>query len=291
MGVNQTFAVDARVWDSQITHSKYAALRIKDALCDYFRDKTSKRPNVSVEHADLPLFLYLYKDKAVLYRDLSGNTLHKRGYRDAMHKASLNEAVAAGIILRSGWDAQSPLADPMCGSGTFLLEAALIALQRAPGLSRKQFPFEKWPDFDKSAWKDAKGRAHTAALYALPEGVKLFGNDRHAGALSLAKKDAETSGLAEFIEFSAGDAETYKPDAKISRVISNPPWGERIDDEEVKVPWIKMSACLKALEKTENAEAWLLSGNPEGPKNMGMNKESIPLRLGNIDARMVRVRL
>ena len=163
MSLDQTFAVDARVWDSAITHSKYAALRVKDAICDRFRADTGRRPSVDVAEPDLPLYLYVHRNEATLYRDTSGLTLHKRGYRDVMHRTSLNEALAAALVLRTGYDGSKVLADPMCGAGTFAIEAAMIALRRAPGLLRKRFAFERWPDFDAAAWRQAKRTAEQAA--------------------------------------------------------------------------------------------------------------------------------
>jgi len=164
MSVDQTLSVDARVRDSKITHSRYAAFRIKDAICDRFRDQLGRRPDVDPTSADLPLFLYVYKNESTLYRDLSGQTLHKRGYRGAMHKSSLNECLAAGLVRLSGWDGRSDLLDPMCGSGTIAIEAALIALDRAPGLLRKTpFPFECWPEFDRKRWGELRAEARDRA--------------------------------------------------------------------------------------------------------------------------------
>lgn len=285
MRLDQTFSIEARVRDSQITHSKYAALRIKDALCDAFRDKKGARPNVDVERADLPLFLYLYRDEAILYRDLSGITLHKRGYRDVMHKSSLNECVAAGMALMSGWEGEGVLCDPMCGSGTLVIEAALAALRRPPGLSRKRFPFEAWPDFDKAVWKDCKGRAHAESRYELPG--RIIVNDHHPGALALAKKDAEAAGVAAFIEFNQADIADYEPPVRPGVVLVNPPWGERLQDEDLTGTWRKLGAFL--IHRCAGAEAWIFTGNLDAPRHLGLSPlKSVSVRLGKVDCRALK---
>ncbi len=288
MKVEQTFSVDARVWDSAITHSKYAALTIKDALCDTFRDKKGARPNVDVHHADLPLFLYLHRDVAVLYRDMSGTTLHKRGYRDALHKSSLNECVAAGMLLMSGWDGSTPLLDPMCGSGTLVIEAAWLAMRRAPGLLRDVFPLMRWPDFDKKAWKEVRAAAEGVALQEPP--ALLMANDIHGGALSLAKKDARSAGVERFIRFSNKDVAHYTPPEKPKLVVSNPPWGERLQPADLEADWKALGRFLKG--HCGDADAWILSGNAEITRHLGLKSErKFPIRIGPVDARVIHYRI
>src|SRR5205085_1747209 len=147
-----TLAVDCNVRDSRLTHSKYAALKTKDAICDQFVERVGRRPSVDVDEPMVGLNLHVYRDRAVLSLDSTGESLHKRGYRPVLTKAPLNEALAAGLIFLSGWNSQTPLIDPMCGSGTFPIEAAWIALQRPPGLTRRRFGFHGWPDFDVALW-------------------------------------------------------------------------------------------------------------------------------------------
>ena len=280
--------MEARVWDSEVTHSKYAALRVKDALCDYFRAKTGRRPMVDVEAADLPLYLYLYRDEAILYRDLSGTTLHKRGYRGAMHKAPLNECVAAGILQLAGWEGQGTFCDPMCGSGVFAIEAALRRLHRAPGLLRKRFPFESWPDFDKELWKELKGQAYGRAKYEAP--CAILANDCHPGALALARKDAEAAGVAEFIQFFQTDVATFAPPEPPRLVAVNPPWGERLKLADLAEPWRKLGAFLT--QHCAGAEAWVLSGNPEAPGHLGLKEEcSLPLQLGKVPCQVFKYKI
>jgi putative N6-adenine-specific DNA methylase len=150
MTPEHTLAVDCNVRDSQITHSKYAALKTKDAICDQFIAKCGKRPSVNVDEPMIGLNLHIYRDRAVLSLDSSGESLHKRGYRPILTKAPLNEALAAALVLMTGWTGDTPFVDPLCGSGTLCIEAAWIALGRPPGLTRRRFGFMDWMDFDIS---------------------------------------------------------------------------------------------------------------------------------------------
>jgi len=286
MGLTQTFSVEARVWDSEITHSKYAALRVKDALCDIFRERTGRRPDVDTKNADLPLFLYLYRNEAVLYRDWSGQTLHKRGYRSALHKSSLNECIAAGILMLAGWDSQVPLADPMCGSGTFAIEAALLARQHAPGLLRDGFPFEKWPDFESLVWKACKDEARERERAHGERSVFIGANDRHGGALKLARRDAQAAGVLDAIRFSHGDVETYRPERTPALVVTNPPWGLRLDPDDVAGSWARLGRFLKT--QCDGATAWILSGCSEATRHLRLKAaRKFPLRYGKLDCRIL----
>jgi putative N6-adenine-specific DNA methylase len=286
MHVDQTLSVDARVRDSKITHSRYAAFRIKDAICDRFRDREGRRPNVDAAAADLPLFLYVYKNESTLYRDLSGQTLHKRGYRSAMHKSSLNECLAAGMIRLSGWAGTTDLLDPMCGSGTLAIEAALIALNRAPGLMRKApFPFERWPGFDRKRWGELRTEARDLARPKLPG--RIMAADRHAGAVSLARRDISCARLDNLgIHVVQSDVEYYHPPVPPAAVLTNPPWGERLT-EEAEESWEKLGRFLKA--RCGGASAWVLSGNPELTRFLYLKAaKRHPLRIGRTDCRVIR---
>jgi putative N6-adenine-specific DNA methylase len=286
MSVDQTLSVDARVWDSNLTHSRFAAFRVKDAICDRFRERVGSRPDVDPTAADLPLFLHVFKNHATLYRDMSGQSLHKRGYRSAMHRSSLNECVAAGLLLLSGWDRRADLADPMCGSGTIAIEAALLALERAPGLLRRRpFPFEAWPDFDRKLWGELRTEARACALDKLP--CRIMANDSHAGAVSLARRDASAARLHDD-RFTIGraDVEHYVPPALPALVVSNPPWGERLA-EEAELAWRKLGRWLKA--RCGGASAHLLSGNPGLTRFLGLKAtRRHPLQIGRVDCRLIR---
>ncbi len=287
MRLEQTFSVEARVWDSGITHSKYAALRVKDALCDQFRKRRGgKRPNVQVHGADLPLFVSIYKNVATLYRDWSGETLHKRGYRDVMHKSSLNEAVAAGMLASAGYDGE-PLLDPMCGAGTLPIEAAWIATRRAPGLFRKRggFPFERWPDHDGRTWRRVRDEAERAAR---PDAApRIAANDSHEGALSLARRDAARAGVADCITFSSRPVRSFTPPFRPDVVVVNPPWGERLTPEDLDRVWKELRLFLK--EHCAPSTTWVLSGTSGATRGMGLKaSRKIPVRIGKVDSRILR---
>src|SRR5262249_50063611 len=168
MTPDHTLAVDCNVRDSRITHSQYAARRVKDAICDQFVSRCGRRPSVDVECRMVGLNLHVYKDNAVLSLDSSGDSLHRRGYRPVLMRAPLNEALAAGLILSTGWYGDAPLVDPMCGSGSLPIEAAWIALRRPPGLTRKHFGLMGWMDYDVGLWTAIRDEARSKVRKSLP---------------------------------------------------------------------------------------------------------------------------
>src|SRR5436190_9937359 len=175
MTPEHTLAVDCNVRDSHLTHSKYAALKTKDAICDQFVEKVGRRPSVNVEEPLVGLNLHVYRDHAVLSLDSSGASLHKRGYRPILTKAPLNEALAAALVLLSGWRGETAFADPMCGSGTLPIEASWVALRRPPGLTRRRFGFQGWMDFDVRLWTELRDEARRGVRKKLD--VPIVGSD------------------------------------------------------------------------------------------------------------------
>ncbi|MCA8972603.1 MAG: RNA methyltransferase, partial [Planctomycetes bacterium] len=228
MDVDQTLAVDATVSNSEIRHSKYAALVVKDAIVDQFRDRAGRRPDVDRDRPDLPLKLVVDGQSMSLWRNMSGPSLHKRGYRDVQVKSPLNEALAAGLLLMTGWDPQTSLVDPMCGSGTFVIEAALLAMDRAPGLLRRRFAFESWPDFDRDLMDQLRSEARERARTSIT--APIVGADRHGGALSIANRSARQAGVDAAVRFVRKDAKHFVPEVPPSIVVTNPPYGERLGD-------------------------------------------------------------
>jgi 23S rRNA G2445 N2-methylase RlmL len=284
----QTLAIDGAVKDSFANDTRFPVLVVKDAICDQFRARTGKRPDVERDRPDLPVKLVLQRDEAILYRELGGAPLHKRGYRELAHKSPLNEATAAGLLLHTGWDRGAPLCDPMCGSATFLIEAAWLATDRAPGLGRA-FAFERWRDADLDAWRrlydDAEARA-TAGAARLPP---LCGNDRHAGALTIAAAALAQAGLAGRITLTQGDAAAYVPPVRPALVVTNPPYGERLADGEqaVAASWQALGRFLHT--QCAGATAWVLCGNPELTRHLGLRaSHKHPVRNGPIECRWLR---
>ncbi|KAG1660377.1 hypothetical protein FOA52_012670 [Chlamydomonas sp. UWO 241] len=231
------FSIDSRVWScTDLPSAVLASTRIKDAICDALRDAGRPKPPPPDRGVvpDLPLYASLFRDTYALYRDLSGISLHRRGYRDAMHKSPLNESAAAGVLLLAGWKGvvaergdEALLVDPMCGSGTLLVEAALIARNVAPGLMRPaaDWPFRRWPDADKQGIYEAVQEARDLQR---PWNGRLLGNDSHAGALTLARRDAERAGFSDVVTFSEGDCADWVLPSPPSLVVVNPPWGVRL---------------------------------------------------------------
>jgi len=284
----QTLAVDASVRDSFANDTRFPALVVKDAICDQFREQKDKRPDVERERPDLLVKLVLHADQAILYRDLSGEPLHKRGYREILHKSPLNEALAAGLLLATDWDREEPLCDPMCGSATFLVEAAFLATDRAPGLARS-FSFERFVDADLDAWRklyDDADRRATAGAARCPQ---LLGNDRHPGALSIAETAIAAAGLKGKIRLQQGDVAAFAPSVAPKLVVVNPPYGERLDapTEELTADWRALGRFFHS--SCQGARAYVLSGNSDLTRHLGLRADSkLPVRNGPIECRWIR---
>ncbi|HEX6812043.1 MAG TPA: THUMP domain-containing protein [Planctomycetota bacterium] len=284
----QTLAIDGSVRDSFANDTRYPVLVVKDAICDQFREATGKRPDVARDRPDLPVKLVLQGQEAILYRELGGEPLHKRGYRQIAHRSPLNEAAAAGLLLLTDWDRQSPVCDPMCGSGTFLVEAAWLATDRAPGLGRS-FAFEHWRDADLDAWRVLYDEAEARAEAGAGRLPKLMGNDRHPGALAIARQSVAAAGLEGHIQLTHGDARDYSPPWPPGLVVVNPPWGDRLgaDPSELEDTWRALGQFLH--ERCAGASAYVLCGNPELTRFLGLRASGRhPVRNGPIECRWLR---
>ncbi len=228
---DHTLAVDCNVRDSGITHSLYASRRVKDAICDQFRDRVGRRPSVDAERPMVGFNLHVFRDHATLSLDSSWDSLHKRGYRPLISRAPLNEALASGLLMQSGWHPSTPLVDPMCGSGTFCIEASWLALNRPPGLTRKWFGFFGWPSFDRRLWTSVRDEARDKVLRTLPAAIR--GSDVWRDAVEFARSNARAAGVGNLIPFDAMDlSKARPPDGPPGTIICNPPYGERIGDEK-----------------------------------------------------------
>lgn len=284
----QTLAVDASVRDSFANDTRFPALVVKDAICDQFRERKGKRPDVDREQPDLIVKLVLHADQAILYRDLSGEPLHKRGYREIQHKSPLNEALAAGLLLATDWDRKEPLCDPMCGSATFLVEAAFLATDRAPGLARS-FSFERFVDADLDAWRTLYDDAERRATAGADRCPQLFGNDHHPGALSIAEIAIASAGLKGKIRLQEGDSAAFAPEVTPGVVVVNPPYGERLADaaEALAGDWRALGKFLH--ERCRGSRAYVLSGNSELTRYLGLRADrKLPVRNGPIECRWIR---
>lgn len=228
---SKTFVVDFNGTNNEIRNSQYGAMKVKDAIVDCFEKRKSLRPSINKDHPDLRIHLRLHKDQALLGIDLVGGGLHQRGYRTKTGVAPLRETLAAAIVLRSGWQAERPLLDPMCGSGTLLIEAAMMAVGIAPGLKRPYWSFQSLLDFDEALWLGIKAEASVQYKRNLKKyTARFYGQDNDERLIQLAKENAHRAGVDTLIEFSTGDAtHLIRPLAfEQGVVISNPPYGERL---------------------------------------------------------------
>ena len=230
-----TFAVSFGGLNDSIRNSQYGALKVKDAIVDAFTRKNLPRPNVDRDNPDLRINVRLNKETAYISLDLSGEGLHLRGYRDRTGMAPIKENLAAAIVMRSGWVPGTPLLDPMCGSGTLLIEAAMWATDRAPGLHRGHWGFSGWAQHDDAVWKEVKADAQTRARAGLAAyESRFFGSDIDSRVVELARSNARRAGIGELITFEVKDVAQLTnplPKGPYGTVISNPPYGERLESE------------------------------------------------------------
>lgn len=282
-----TLAVDCNVRDSHITHSHYAALKTKDAICDQFVERCGRRPSVDVEQPLVGLNLHIHRDQAVLSLDSSGESLHKRGYRPILTKAPLNEALAAGLIQRTGWDPETAFADPLCGSGTLPIEAAWLALRRPPGLTRKRFGFMGWMDYDVALWTEIRDEARRAVLKKLP--APIVGSDQRRDATAFAETNARAAGVGHLLRFDVRNVHDFRPPAGPPGVLlCNPPYGERIGEEaELKGLYRVLGEVFR--ERCQGWRCYVFTGNQELAKHVGLPvAEQVPLYNGRIPCRLLR---
>lgn len=280
---DHTLAVDCNVRDSNISHSHYAALKTKDAICDQFVERQGRRPSVNVEAPLVGLNLHIYRNRAVLSLDSSGESLHKRGYRPILTKAPLNEALAAGLILLTGWRGATPLVDPMCGSGTLPIEAAWIALRRPPGLTRKRFGFMGWMDFDVALWTALRDEARQGVLKQLPAAIR--GSDVRRDAVQFSIGNAKAAGIGHLLEFDLRDVKNFRPpegEGPPGIIVCNPPYGERLGEEhDLRGLYRTLGDVFQT--RCPGWKAWVFSGNSRLARDIGMPAtRRIPMFNGRI---------
>ena len=229
IGANKTFAVDATVYSEEFRHSKFVSYRVKDAIADYFMEKEGKRPSVRLNNPDLMLNIHISQTNCTLSLDSSGESLHRRGYRQEAVEAPLNEVLAAGMILMTGWRGECDLIDPMCGSGTIPIEAALIARNIAPGVFRKEFAFEKWPDFDP----DLLDAVYNDDSQERPFEHKIYAYDNSPKANAIALRNIKASGTGKDIVLKLQPFQQFEQPTEKSIMVTNPPYGERISADDL----------------------------------------------------------
>ncbi len=284
LSVDQTLALDATVFSDYFNHSKYVALKVKDAIVDQFRDNTGVRPSVDTDSPDLRINIHIHQDEVTVSLDSSGNSLHQRGYRLSTNIAPINEVLAAGILLLSGWDGQSHFLDPMCGSGTILVEAAMIACNIPCNLNRAEFAFERWADWDKDLFlliRDSLLKKTREFHYSIQ------GYDIESSAIRKAQENIENANLEEYIHVSQKDFfETEKKVDGPLHIVFNPPYDERISIETEDF-YEDIGNVLK--QHYAGTKAWFITANLEGLKYVGL-KPSVKIKVmnGNLEARLVK---
>lgn len=262
---SMTFAVTAVVNSPHFVHSGYAALVVKDAVADFFRRLTQKRPSVDQKSPDLLVNVHISQEKVTVSLDTTVTPLYRRGYRRGHSEAPLNEVLAAGMIALSGWQADKPLADGMCGSGTIPAEAGLIACNIAPGKFRKNFGFMRWKDYDASLFRSVRFEAEKRERRSP---VKIYGSDIAEEACSTATLNIREAGLADTVEISRRDFMTSQAPAEEGTLILNPPYGRRIATNSITEFYGATGSALK--HSYSGYTAWILSGEPDGFKSLGL---------------------
>ena len=275
---DKTFAVDSVVFSEEFRHSKFVAYKVKDAIVDQFRERTGKRPNISISNPDIRLHIHIAEDQCTLCLDSSGESLHRRGYRQESVEAPLNEVLAAGMILMTGWQGDTDFIDPMCGSGTLLIEAALIARNMAPGLFRKEFAFEKWPDFDA----DLVDKIYNDDSQEREFHHHIYGYDVDIKAVNTARLNAKAAGLTSDITVTEQDFKNFTKPKEKSIIVTNPPYGERISTPDLLGTYKMIGERLKH-EFTGN-DAWILSYREECFDQIGLKPSiKIPVFNGSLE--------
>ena len=286
LDVNKSFAIDAVVFSNEFRHSKFVAYKVKDAIADYFRDKTGERPSVRINNPDVLLNIHVAEDKCTLSLDSSGESLHRRGYRQEAVEAPLNEVLAAGMILMTGWKGECDLIDPMCGSGTIPIEAALIARNIAPGVFRKEFAFEKWVDFDQELFDsiyndDSNEREFTH---------KIYGYDNNPKANEIAVRNVKAAGLSKDIELKIQAFQQFEQPKEKSIIITNPPYGERISTDDLLGLYQMIGERLK--HAFAGNDAWILSYRDECFDQIGLKPSiKVPLYNGALECQFRKYQL
>jgi 23S rRNA (guanine2445-N2)-methyltransferase / 23S rRNA (guanine2069-N7)-methyltransferase len=288
LSANGTLAVDADVRSSFTTHSLYVAQLAKDAVVDQFRERTGRRPSVDLERPTLRIVVSLFQDQAQIYVDSSGESLHKRGYRKRSGEAPVSETLAAGIIRLSGWDGKAPLLDAMCGSGTLAIEAGLIARNVAPGLLRRHFGYQSWPDYDRQLHERLIAEARESVNREAKPVIKGFEIDPEM--VEIARENVERAGLSDLIKIEKADFFAQPAPAEKGELVMNPPYDERLPVDNVAELYQRIGDRLK--HAYGGWTAHILAGNRDALKYFGLrSSRRIPLYNGSIECRLMEYEL
>ena len=278
MTPDTTFAIDSTVNSEDFTHSKFVTYRVKDGIVDHFNDTEGRRPSICVAGADLLFNVHIDHDRVTISLDSSGEPLSRRGYRQEQTEAPLNEVLAAGIIMKTGWRGDCDFADPMCGSGTFLVEAALIASNINPGIFRQSFAFEKWPDFDKDLFEELYNDDSGEREFAF----RIYGGDIDPDAVAIARRNIKAAQVDNMVELTCRPMADWTENPDNGVLVMNPPYGRRLRPDDMVELFRGIGTCLKQNFKGWNA--WIIGPDNDDFSNIGLKPSlKIPLLNGSIE--------
>lgn len=285
LDVTDTLAIDCVLSTDLFSHSQFIAQKAKDAIVDQFRDKFGARPSVELDKPTLRINLHIKNDVCTVSLDSSGDSLHKRGYRDKTNLAPINEVLAAGLVLLSGWDKESPLINPMCGSGTILIEAALLACNIPPGYYQDEFGFQQWKDYDANLWD----KIYESSMKKVnTNNIELIGIEISRNVARKAKENIKRAQLDDVITIYNEPFEDFEPTSRPGILIINPPYGERMDqDEDINGLYKSMGDTFK--KKYSGSTAWIISSNMDALKHVGLRpSRKIVVFNGPLECRFMR---
>ena len=283
LDLDTSFAVDTTVYSTEFRNSKFVAYKVKDAIVDYFMELTGKRPNISVANPDIRLNMHISEETCTLSLDSSGESLHLRGYREATVEAPINEVLAAAIVKMSGWDFNSDFIDPFCGSGTILVEAALMARNIYPGIFRRKFAFENWKDFNPELLSNIfDDDSHEREF-----NHKIYGYDLNLRAIEAAQANAKAARVEELITFEQRDIRDFvlPEGCEKATIVTNPPYGERLRPEDLSQIYRTLGMKLK--KECQGCTTWVISSKEELFDDMRLRASfRVPLNNGSLDCEL-----
>ena len=280
--LHQTFAIFSVVHSDFFNHSQYVSLKVKDGIADHFRKKYNERPDVDKKFADIKIVIHINQDKVSVLLDTSGKALFQRGYKIEMTETPINEVLAAGIILESGWDKKSPFIDPMCGSGTFLIEAAMIASNTAPNMRRKRFGFQNLRNYDEALWNSILDKATKEIINEIPP---ILGNDISDEVIQIAQENINNTRFDRDIILNCAHFTNFEHEQEPGILITNPPYDERLKSADIIELYQDLGDTFK--EKYKDFDCWVFSGNLPALKRLGLKtSRKIKLFNGAIESRL-----
>lgn len=278
MNVDSTFSIDSTVNSAEFTHSKFVTYRVKDGIADHFNDKYGKRPSIRLSGADVQLNVHISDNRVTISLDSSGEPLSKRGYRVEQTEAPINEVLAAGIIMKTGWRGDCDFVDPMCGSGTFLVEAALIAANINPGIYREHFAFEKWQDFDQELFEEIYNDDSAEREFA----YKIYGGDISPEAVAIARKNIKSARVEDMVDLQCKSVTEWTDNAPEGVLVTNPPYGERLRPDNINLLYRSIGSTLKTY--FQGWHAWIIGFKDEQFAEIGLKPSiKIPLHNGSLE--------